>query len=53
MSEAAVLTEVVDGVLVVTINRPEKRNAVRPLTYEELTHAMHRAADDPEIGVTE
>ena len=40
-----------DGVATVTINRPEKRNAVRPLTYEELTHAMHRAADDPEIGV--
>ena len=40
-----------DGVGAITINRPEKRNAVRPLTYEELTHAMHRAADDPEIGV--
>lgn len=40
-----------DGVATVTINRPEKRNAVRPLTYEELTHAMHRASDDPEIGV--
>jgi len=40
-----------DGVATVTINRPEKRNAVRPRTYDELTHAMHRAADDPEIGV--
>lgn len=39
------------GVATITINRPEKRNAVRPLTYEELTHAMHTAADDPEIGV--
>lgn len=39
------------GVATITINRPEKRNAVRPQTYEELTHAMHRAADDPEIGV--
>ena len=40
-----------NGIATVTINRPEKRNAVRPLTYEELTHAMQRAADDPEIGV--
>ena len=40
-----------NGIATITINRPEKRNAVRPLTYEELTHAMHRAADDPEIGV--
>jgi naphthoate synthase/2-ketocyclohexanecarboxyl-CoA hydrolase len=40
-----------DGVATVTINRPEVRNAVRPRTYEELTHAMHRAADDPTVGV--
>ena len=40
-----------DGVATICINRPEKRNAVRPLTYDELTHAMHQAADDPEIGV--
>ncbi len=46
-----ILFEAKDGVATVIINRPEKRNAVRPRTYEELTHAMHRAADDPEIGV--
>src|SRR3989337_1860274 len=46
-----ILYEAKEGVATITINRPEKRNAVRPLTYEELTHAMHRAADDPEIGV--
>jgi len=40
-----------DGVATITINRPEVRNAVRPKTYEELTHAMHRAADNAEIGV--
>jgi dihydroxynaphthoic acid synthetase len=39
------------GIATITINRPEVRNAVRPRTYEELTHAMHRASDDPEIGV--
>ncbi len=40
-----------DGVATITINRPEVRNAVRPRTYEELTHAMTRAADDAGIGV--
>lgn len=39
------------GIATITINRPEVRNAVRPQTYEELTHAMHTAADDPEVGV--
>lgn len=40
-----------DGIATITIERPEKRNAVRPQTYEELTHTMHCAADDPTIGV--
>ena len=39
------------GIATITINRPEVRNAVRPNTYEELTHAVSRAANDPEIGV--
>lgn len=46
-----ILYEAKDGIATITINRPEKRNAVRPRTYEELTHAMHHAADDPEVGV--
>lgn len=42
----------VDGsVATVTIDRQHVRNAVRPRTYEELTHAMHQAANDPTIGV--
>lgn len=40
-----------NGVARITISRPEVRNAVRPRTYEELTHAMTRAANDPEVGV--
>ncbi|MGC4395688.1 enoyl-CoA hydratase-related protein [Hydrogenophaga crocea] len=39
------------GVATLTINRAEVRNAVRPRTYEELTAAMHMAADDPTVGV--
>jgi len=40
-----------EGVATITIDRPHVRNAVRPQTYEELTRAMHMAADDAEIGV--
>ena len=40
-----------DGIATIVINRPEVRNAVRPRTYEELTAAMHQAADDPTVGV--
>jgi naphthoate synthase/2-ketocyclohexanecarboxyl-CoA hydrolase len=39
------------GIARIRIDREEVRNAVRPRTYEELTHAMSRAADDPEVGV--
>lgn len=46
-----VLYEAQGGIARITINRAEVRNAVRPRTYEELTDAMARAADDPEIGV--
>ncbi|MDB5582458.1 MAG: Enoyl-CoA hydratase [Bradyrhizobium sp.] len=51
MTYQDVIYEQQGGIATVTINRPEVRNAVRPRTYEELTNAMHRAADDPEIGV--
>jgi len=51
MNYEDILYESGSGIATLTINRPEKRNAVRPQTYEELTGAMHRAADDPTIGV--
>jgi naphthoate synthase len=40
-----------DGIARVTINRPEVRNAFRPTTLFELSHAFNVARDDPEIGV--
>lgn len=46
-----ILYSAAGGIATITINRPEVRNAVRPRTYEELAAAMHRAADDPEVGV--
>jgi naphthoate synthase len=39
------------GVAKITINRPEKRNAFRPATLFELSHAFNVARDDPSIGV--
>ena len=39
------------GVAKITINRPEVRNAFRPTTLFELSHAFSVARDDPKIGV--
>ncbi len=41
----------VDGIARISINRPEKRNAFRPLTVQELCDAFNRVRDDPTIGV--
>ena len=40
-----------DGIARITINRPEVRNAFRPTTLFELSHAFNVARDDPSIGV--
>lgn len=40
-----------DGVAKVTINRPEVRNAFRPLTVKELLDAFEICRDNPRIGV--
>jgi naphthoate synthase len=40
-----------DGVAKITINRPERRNAFRPETVEELKEAFELARMDGEIGV--
>jgi len=39
------------GIAKVTINRPEKRNAFRPLTVAEMIDAFSDAREDPAIGV--
>src|SRR4029453_9823492 len=43
--------EAADAIAKITIDRPEVRNAFRPLTARELIRALHGAADDPQIGV--
>jgi naphthoate synthase len=40
-----------NGIAKITINRPEVRNAFRPLTVEELQRAFTDARDDADIGV--
>lgn len=40
-----------NGVAKITINRPEIRNAFRPLTVDEMMHALNDARHDPHIGV--
>jgi len=40
-----------EGVARITINRPERRNAFRAQTVEELLEAFQDAWDDPSVGV--
>ncbi len=40
-----------EGIAKITINRPEVRNAFRPLTVMEMSKALEDARQDPEIGV--
>lgn len=40
-----------EGIAKITINRPEVRNAFRPLTVQEMMDALNDARDDESIGV--
>ncbi len=40
-----------DGVATITLNRPERLNALRAQTFDELGQAIRRADCDPAIGV--
>ena len=46
-----IIYEKMDGIAKITINRPEVRNAFRPLTVEEMKQAFNDARDDGDIGV--
>jgi naphthoate synthase len=46
-----VLYETAEGIAKITIDRPEVRNAFRPLTITELQDAFRRAHQDDSIGV--
>lgn len=49
-SYSDILFDAADGIARITINRPERRNAFRPETVEELMDAFHRAHRDNGIG---
>lgn len=52
MDEASVVTyELDDGVAVIGLNRPEKRNALSPEMHEELLDAISRAGKESKCGV--
>jgi 2-ketocyclohexanecarboxyl-CoA hydrolase len=51
MSYEDILYDANDGVATITINRPDKYNAFRGQTCEELIHAFNRAGWDKSIGV--
>ena len=46
-----ILYQELNGVATITFNRPDVLNAFRLGTYEEVTHALHRAGWNKEIGV--
>ncbi|UOD49951.1 crotonase/enoyl-CoA hydratase family protein [Orrella daihaiensis] len=48
-AQELVLTEVVNGVLVITVNRPDARNAVNYETAEQLAHAFERLDADSNL----
>src|SRR5688572_12030317 len=43
--------EKAEGIAKITINRPDVRNAFRPLTVNEMIQAFEDVREDPEIGV--
>jgi 2-ketocyclohexanecarboxyl-CoA hydrolase len=45
------LYDIEDGVATITINRPDRMNALRPNSYEELIDALDRSAWDETVGV--
>ena len=44
-----VISELRDGALILTINRPEQRNALSNQMLTELVDAMERVRDDDEV----
>jgi len=47
MPEPVLLVTQADGVLTLTLNRPERRNALSPELWVDLRDALRAAADDP------
>src|SRR5256885_14625237 len=43
------LVDVTDGVMTLTINRPDKRNAINDAVLDGLEAGLHRARRDPDV----
>lgn len=50
-AEGCIDTEVTDGVLLIGINRPAKRNGITPAMLRQLAEAYTRLDDDPSLRV--
>jgi 2-(1,2-epoxy-1,2-dihydrophenyl)acetyl-CoA isomerase len=48
---AHLLTSFSEGVLTITLNRPERRNALSPSMHDLFIRALTEAADDSDVGV--
>ena len=46
-----ILYHKMDGIAKITINRPRIHNAFRPLTVQEMLHALENARNDNKVGV--
>jgi enoyl-CoA hydratase/carnithine racemase len=44
-------TDVVDGVMTLTISRPEKKNALTGAMYDAMSEGLERAERDPAVKV--
>jgi len=51
MSEAPVIEQLDDGVLLITLNRPEKKNAFNDPQWDGLRDALNRAREDNRVAV--
>lgn len=51
MNESLVLYEITDRLATITINRPEKRNALNPALVTALTDTFNRAANDDSVKI--
>lgn len=51
MSDAPVIRDLDDGVLLLTLNRPEKKNAFNDPQWDGLRDALNDARDDPAVAV--
>ena len=50
-SDNHILTETTDGILRITINRPQKKNALTIAMYAEMADAVNRSNTDSSVRV--